>query len=170
MPDQLHAPWRMEYLRSIDKEDTGCFLCASAAAPPDQFKKHLVLWQTEHSLVCMNKFPYTSGHLMVAPRAHLGDMELLSDAQLQDIGQQTVKVLQLLKRAMSPQGFNIGINLGRAAGAGVPGHLHQHIVPRWAGDTNFITVVADIRVVPQAVEQLYDELMQALAATMKSER
>ena len=160
MPDQLHAPWRMEYLRSIGKEGDGCFLCANATATPEEFADRLILWRTDLVLVCMNKFPYTNGHLLIAPRAHKAEMDALEDAELCDIQRQTVDVIKLLKRAISPQGFNIGINLGRAAGAGVPGHLHQHVVPRWAGDTNFITVIADIRVVPQAVEQLYAELMR----------
>ena len=160
MPEQLQAPWRMDYLRSIDKGDEGCFLCANATASADEFQSRLVLWRTDHTLVCMNKFPYTNGHLLIAPREHVADLEILPIVVLNDLQLQTAEVIRLLKRAISPQGFNVGINLGRAAGAGVPGHLHQHVVPRWAGDTNFITVVADIRVVPQAVDQLYGELMR----------
>ena len=150
----------MDYLRSIDKDDQGCFLCANATATPEEFAPRLVLWRTDHTLVCMNKFPYTNGHLLVAPREHVSDLENLPTAVLNDLQSQTAEVIRLLKRAISPQGFNVGINLGRSAGAGVPGHLHQHVVPRWAGDTNFITVVADVRVVPQAVDQLYGELMR----------
>ncbi len=162
--EQLHAPWRMEYIRSIDKpQHDECFLCAAAAAPPQTYKSLLVLWTTLHSLVCINKFPYTNGHLLVAPRAHKADFELLGGDELADMQTQTVQAIALLKRAISPQGFNLGVNLGRCAGAGVPGHLHQHVVPRWNGDTNFISVVGEIRIVPQAMSQLYDELMRVRA-------
>ena len=160
--DQLHAPWRMDYIRSLDKPaHDDCFLCAAAASSPDQHKNFLVLWITPHSLVCINKFPYTNGHLLVAPRAHKADLELLDAEELLDLQQQSVAAITLLKRAISPQGFNLGVNLGRCAGAGLPGHLHQHVVPRWNGDTNFISVVGEIRIVPQAVSQLYDELIRA---------
>ena len=159
--DQLHAPRRMDYIRSLDKPQTDdCFLCAAAASTPAAFKSHLILWTTPHTLVCINKFPYTNGHLLIAPRAHKADFELLDADELIDLQKQTVEALRLLKRAISPQGFNLGVNLGRCAGAGLPGHLHQHVVPRWNGDTNFISVVGEIRIVPQAVSQLYDELIR----------
>jgi ATP adenylyltransferase len=159
--EQLHAPWRMDYIRSLDKPPADeCFLCAAAAAAPAFYKNFLVLWTTPHTLVCINKFPYTNGHLLVAPRAHKADFELLDAEELVDLQKQSVETLRLLKRAISPQGFNLGVNLGRCAGAGLPGHLHQHVVPRWNGDTNFISVVGEIRIVPQAVSQLYDELMR----------
>src|SRR5207237_3465870 len=106
-------------------------------------------------------FPYTNGHLLVAPKVHEPEIENLSIEQATDLQVQTIQAVKLLKRALSPQGFNIGINLGRCAGAGVPGHIHQHIVPRWAGDTNFISVVGNVRIIPQATERLYDELMRA---------
>ena len=162
-PKSLHAPWRMEYIRTLEKpEGDACFIClAVAAASDDDRRKRLVLWQSDHSIVIINRFPYTNGHLLIAPKAHKSDLELLTDAEQLDLQLQTTEAVRLLKRAMSPQGFNIGINLGRCAGAGLPGHLHQHIVPRWAGDTNFMSVVADTRVVPQAMSVLYDELMTA---------
>jgi ATP adenylyltransferase len=158
----LYAPWRMDYIRSIDKpEASACFLCDAAnAATPDECRTRLVLWTTEHMVVLINRYPYTSGHLLIAPRAHKPDLDDLTEAEQADLTRQTIRAVRVLKDAMSPQGFNLGINLGRAAGAGVPGHLHQHAVPRWNGDTNFMTVVADIRVVPQAMSQLYDELIR----------
>jgi ATP adenylyltransferase len=160
----LYAPWRMDYIRSIDKpEASACFLCDAAnAATPDERKSRLVLWTTEHMVVLINRYPYTSGHLLIAPRAHKPDLDDLTEAEQADLTRQTIRAVRVLKDAMSPQGFNLGINLGRAAGAGVPGHLHQHAVPRWNGDTNFMTVVADIRVVPQAMSQLYDELIRVV--------
>jgi ATP adenylyltransferase len=158
----------MEYLRSIgsggEKGESGeCFLCAAAAAPKEQWKQRLILWRSEKVMVLINRFPYSNGHLMVAPLRHLAELEMLDPAEAADLHNQTVKAIALLKRAISPQGFNLGINLGRCAGAGLPGHVHQHVVPRWSGDVNFMTVVGDVRVVPQANAQLYDELSTVLA-------
>lgn len=159
----LNAPWRMDYIRTLDRpDDKTCFLCEAAKAVTDeQRRQRLVLWQTEYSVVLINRYPYTNGHLLIAPKAHKADMETLSAEETLDLQVQTIEGIKLLKQAISPQGFNIGINLGRCAGAGVPGHLHQHIVPRWGGDTNFMSVVAEVRVVPQAMQQLWDELNQA---------
>lgn len=157
----------MDYIRSLDKSDGGpCFLCESAAAATgEQRRQRLVLWNSAHSIVMINRYPYTNGHLLIAPKAHKAEPEQLTSDELHDLQIQTVRAIQVLKRAISPQGFNIGINLGRCAGAGVPGHLHQHVVPRWNGDTNFMTVVGEIRIVPQATEQLYEELIKAKDAT-----
>ena len=166
MPDRpLYAPWRMDYIRTIDTplgDDAGkCFICAAAEATDEREKRdRLVLWTTPHVVVLINRYPYTNGHLLIAPRGHVADLELMSDDVAADFHRQTLRGIKLLKLAQSPQGFNIGINLGRCAGAGLPGHVHQHVVPRWGGDTNFMTVVADVRVVPQAMSQLHGELMR----------
>jgi ATP adenylyltransferase len=161
--DVVFAPWRIEYLRSLDKADGGeCFFCEAAAASGDEKKQRLVLWTTPHSVVLMNRYPYTNGHLLIAPRAHKAEMGDLSPDEMLDLQQQTARAIQLLRQAVSAQGFNVGINLGRCAGAGVPGHLHQHLVPRWAGDTNFISIVGETRIVPQALSQLYDELLRVV--------
>jgi ATP adenylyltransferase len=167
--NSLHAPWRMDYIRSLQGQGTPgakpdeCFLCLAHAATetPELPRTRLVLWSSAHCVVVMNKFPYTNGHLLVAPRQHKADPDELTSAELLDLQVQTVEAVKLLRRAMSPQGFNIGINLGRCAGAGLPGHLHQHVVPRWNGDVNFMAVVGEVRIVPQAIEQLYDELLSA---------
>lgn len=160
----LYAPWRMSYIKSLTKTGDGCFLCEAAAADtPEQRRDLLVLWRTEHSVVLLNRFPYTNGHLMVAPRGHHADLELLSAAEQADLMQQTTEAVKLLRRAVSAQGFNIGINVGRCAGAGVPGHLHQHIVPRWAGDVNFMHVVGETRIVPEALSRMYDELVSVVS-------
>lgn len=159
--ESLYAPWRMEYIRSLGKGSSSeCFLCAAAGAEPARWKELLVLWTTPQTIVLINRFPYTNGHLLIAPRAHVAELEELNAEQLLDMQVQTIKGIDLLRRAMSPQGFNIGMNLGRPAGAGLPGHIHQHIVPRWAGDTNFMSVVGDVRIVPEATNKLYDELMR----------
>jgi ATP adenylyltransferase len=160
----LYAPWRMDYIRGLDKPDnTGCFLCDAATCPESDFRKRLVLWRTVAVVVLLNRYPYTNGHMLVAPLAHKAEFDVLTDAELLDLQRQTAAAVRLLKRGVAAQGFNIGINVGRIAGAGVPGHVHQHVVPRWAGDTNFISVVGDVRIVPQATNQLYDELTAMVA-------
>ena len=163
----IFAPWRIDYIRSLDKAGDGrCFLCDAAAASTERERRdRLVLWTSEYSVVLINRFPYTNGHLLIAPKAHKAEMELLSEEEQLDLSVQSIEGVKLLKRAISAQGFNIGINLGRCAGAGVPGHLHQHVVPRWAGDTTFMGVVGEVRVVPQAMSQLYEELMRVRAQT-----
>jgi len=162
--EQLYAPWRIDYIRSLSKpESDKCFLCEAAAATTEQEQRErLVLWTSDLSVVLINRYPYTNGHLLIAPRAHIADLEALSPEQQMDLMVQTARGVEVLKRAISPQGFNVGINLGRCAGAGVPGHIHQHAVPRWNGDTNFMSVVSDVRVVPQACEQLYEELRRVV--------
>jgi len=155
----------MQYIRSLDKPDAGkCFLCEAAAASTESDRRErLVLWSTEHCVVLMNRFPYTNGHVLISPKRHQADLENLSNDELLDVQQQTAIVIKMLKRAVSAQGVNVGMNLGRAAGAGVPGHLHQHVVPRWAGDTNFMSVIGEVRIVPQAIDQLYGELLRVRA-------
>ena len=159
----LFAPWRMDYIRSVVKgeDDDQCFLCqAAAAANEDERRQRLVLWTTDTTTGLINRYPDTNGPLLIAPRAHKAELEDLTPDEQVDLMRQTTEAVTLLKRAISPQGFNIGINLGRCAGAGLPGHLHQHVVPRWNGDTNFMGVVGEVRVVPQAMSQLYDELLR----------
>jgi ATP adenylyltransferase len=167
-PMQIYAPWRMDYIKTLGQKspnDQGkCFLCEAAAASDTQDRRQrLVLWQTDLMVVLLNRYPYANGHLLVAPKAHRAEMEELTDAELTDLGKQTTAAIQLLKRAVSAQGFNVGINLGRVAGAGLPGHLHQHVVPRWGGDINFMHIVGEVSVVPQTNDQLYDELMRVRA-------
>jgi len=157
----LYAPWRMEYIAGIAKSD-GCFICEAVAAKSDEERRsRLVLWQSEQSIILINRYPYTNGHLLIAPKAHKAELDELSDAEQLDLQTQTIAAIGLLKKAMSPQGFNIGINLGRCAGAGLPGHIHQHVVPRWGGDTNFMTAVGEVRVVPEAMSHLWNELVKA---------
>jgi ATP adenylyltransferase len=167
----LHAPWRMEYIRSLEKSNEppscGCFLCDATATfdNPEERRRRLVLWQSEHCVCLINRFPYTSGHLLVAPRGHLADLADLPEPALLDLNRQTIRAVELLRRVMNPQGFNIGINMGSAAGAGVPGHLHQHVVARWAGDVNFMSVVGEVRVIPNAMQTLWEQLMVVLEAS-----
>src|SRR5678816_1530124 len=170
MESLLFAPWRMDYLRSLEKgggspgADGGCFLCAAAVADTDdERRRRYVLWRSDLTVVLMNVFPYNNGHLLIAPAAHKADMEELTREELTDLEIQTTECVRLLKRAVSAQGFNIGINLGKCAGAGLPGHIHQHVVPRWGGDTNFISVVGDVRVIPEAIAKVYDQLLETRA-------
>lgn len=162
----LYAPWRMDYIRGLGKDASQpgkCFLCEAAAvtdAAPEIRASHLLLWSTPSSICVINRYPYANGHLLIAPRAHKAELEELSEAELLDLSTQSVAGVALLKRAVAAQGFNIGINLGHIAGAGVPGHVHQHVVPRWGGDTNFMSVVGETRVVPEAMSQLYRELLE----------
>ena len=159
------APWRMSYIKGIS-EDGGsgpgaCFLCA-AWQKHDDDARQLVLHRDEHAMILMNKYPYTSGHLMVTPGEHRGDFTELTDAQLLSMSRLTVLAERLIQAVFNPQGMNIGTNIGRCAGAGLPGHVHTHLVPRWGGDTNFMTVIGQVRVIPQALEETYRQLAAAL--------
>ena len=163
--EQLWAPWRMAYIENFKQEGEaagGCFLCryrdeASLDA------QNLVVARGETSFVVMNRFPYNNGHLLVAPLAHKGRLDELTDDELLGCQHQLREMAELCGRVMKPDGFNIGLNLGRAAGAGLPGHLHWHLVPRWSGDTNFMTVVDDVRVISQSLQSLYAALRSQLA-------
>lgn len=164
MPEQnrnLWAPWRMEYLRSLGEttgDDGACFLCAYSAAP-DQDDSNHVIWRTPHSMVLMNRYPYTNGHLLVAPRRHVASLSELNEAELDEWLRLTRDAIELLRAAARPDGFNVGMNFGRCAGAGLPGHVHGHIVPRWNGDTNFVAVLDGSRVISQSMSELFDALV-----------
>jgi ATP adenylyltransferase len=145
MPEQLWAPWRLEYVRQAD-EVPGCIFCAAAAGDDEDM---LVVARGTLAFVLLNRYPYASGHLMVAPLRHVGDFLDLSDEEAAELHALTRAAVAALGRAFAPHGFNVGWNLGRAAGAGVVDHVHQHVVPRWGGDTNFMPVLADVKVVPE---------------------
>ena len=142
MPKPLWAPWRLEYIQQAD-ETPGCIFCDP--------EPELVLHRGERSLVLLNRFPYASGHLMVAPARHVGDFVALTDDEALDVHRLAAAGVEALGSAYAPQGFNLGWNLGRIAGAGIVDHVHLHVVPRWAGDTNFMPVLADVRVLPEAL-------------------
>ena len=161
MPERLWAPWRLQYVSSTRGKPEGCLFCLRAQEPCSA--ENMVLWRNEHALVMLNAFPYTNGHLMVAPVRHTADMNDLSDAELLAIAHLVRECINLLREAYRPDGFNIGVNLGRAAGAGIEDHTHWHIVPRWNGDTNFMPVLADVRVIPDSLENTYTKLRQLLS-------
>lgn len=145
---------RMRYLRSGPAHD--CFLCEDAVT--GDWPANLILGRDDITVIVMNRYPYNSGHLLVAPLRHVGDLEDLEPAELTGVMQGSMDCLAALREAYRPQGFNVGFNLGSAGGAGVPGHLHLHVVPRWSGDTNFMPVVAQTKVLPESLDQTYERL------------
>ncbi len=156
----LWAPWRMEYIRSFrdDKsKEAGCFLCEYWRAPEDD-AKNLVVWRTPTTFVVLNRFPYSNGHLLIAAGSHKAGFEELTEEEIGALGRDIRDGVGVLKAAVEPQGFNIGYNLGRCAGAGLPGHLHAHIVPRWNGDTNFMAVLDNVRIIPEALQAMWEQL------------
>ncbi len=156
----LFAPWRIEYI--LAPKAKGCFLCDLPKQGKDE--ENLILYRGETCFVIMNNYPYNPGHLMVAPYRHLGNLEDLSEQESLELMLITQKMLSLLKKVMKPEGFNLGFNLGKVAGAGVEDHLHLHIVPRWSGDTNFMPVLSDTKVIPQALRDTYRALKEELSS------
>jgi ATP adenylyltransferase len=154
----LWAPWRMEYI--LDEKGGDCIFCVKPSRRED--RKRLILCRSESSLIMMNRFPYTSGHLMVAPLKHTGDLEDLTSQELLDLSALVKKAVRLLGRAINPQGFNIGMNIGQIAGAGITDHLHVHVVPRWSGDTNFMPIVGETKVLPESLTATYAKLWSVL--------
>ncbi len=155
----------MEYIRSLSEEveEDGCFLC-SYWEHPERDRENHVVWRTSDALVVMNRFPYTNGHLLLANATHKADFDDLTVEELTEISRLTRDAVRLLRQTVKAQGFNVGYNLGRCAGAGLPEHLHVHVVPRWNGDTNFMTVLGNSRVIPDALDALYDDLVKNLDA------
>lgn len=161
MEQPLWAPWRMEFIRA--EKPKGCIFCEFPAAPPERDRANLVVHRAPHAFTCLNKYPYNSGHLMVIPHAHVSDLGALEPeawAGLQDELRRAVAVLGATYR---PDAMNVGMNLGRAAGAGIADHLHWHAVPRWVGDNNFMPVLADQRVVVEALDAAWERLSAAFA-------
>ncbi|HSI71945.1 MAG TPA: HIT domain-containing protein [Fimbriimonas sp.] len=156
MPEILWAPWRLKYIEGSKEGGTGDIFLDLPAQNED--RKNLILYRGTSAFVILNAYPYTNGHLMVAPFRQCANVEDLNDDELLEINQLVAASLRWLKKAFGPDGFNVGVNLGSAAGAGIPCHVHWHIVPRWSGDTNFMTTVGDIRVMPQSLEDTYDRL------------
>ena len=159
--EQLWAPWRLEYIKSAD-EGTGCLFCAAAADDDDAAR--LVVKRGTHAIVILNKYPYSSGHFMVAPVRHVGDYGELDDDEVLELHRLASAGIGALAATYAPQGYNLGWNLGRIAGAGIVDHVHLHVVPRWAGDTNFMPVLADVKVIPEHLEETRQKLRDAWPA------
>ncbi|MGA1980428.1 MAG: HIT domain-containing protein [Sedimentisphaerales bacterium] len=154
----LWAPWRVEYIQGLGKS-SDCFICQDLEKPQDN-DKNLVLWRSDRSIVVLNRFPYNNGHLLIAPARHIPDLEQASDEELLELTKLVRESKKALSLAIKPHGFNVGMNFGRCSGAGLPGHLHIHIVPRWEGDTNFMNVCTDTNVVSQSLTELLEQLKQ----------
>jgi ATP adenylyltransferase len=159
---RLWAPWRMQYIGGEPKP--GCLFDRLIEHPDDE-DADLVVWRPAGAIVILNKFPYNPGHTMVAPHAHRPSLEELDDAQTADVMRAVRRTLGVLRETLRPDGFNVGVNIGRAAGAGIPDHVHFHVVPRWDGDTNFMAVIDDVKVVNEALGQTAAKLRQAFGAS-----
>jgi ATP adenylyltransferase len=155
----LWAPWRLDYIQQADEQD-GCVFCAEAAATWADAES-LVVHRGDHVFVMLNRFPYTSGHLMAAPYRHVGELGELTEPEAAELHRLTVVSLQALRSVYGPDAFNVGWNLGAVAGGSISGHLHEHVVPRWSGDTNFMPVLADVRVMPEHLLATRDKLRTA---------
>lgn len=154
--DRLWAPWRNKYIRG--KKQKKCVFCQALS----QRRKNYVFLESRYSFAILNTFPYNNGHVMVSPKRHTRDISLLKDAEALDLFKALNASKRLLDKVLKPQGYNIGINISTAAGAGIAGHLHLHIVPRWKGDTNFMPVLYDTRVVSQSLDELFRQLKSAV--------
>ncbi len=172
--EQLWAPWRLAYVSGEEAAaaraaprpvklppgaDPACFICRAIADSND--RENLLVERGGQAVVILNRFPYNNGHLLVSPLVHKGRLDELDEHEASELHRLVGKYVGLIERLMNAEGFNVGLNLGRAAGAGVPGHLHWHIVPRWSGDTNFMPAIAGIRVLPQSLDALWEMLHEA---------
>jgi len=156
----LWAPWRMEYISSLADEDAGCFLCRDRDDPAND-AANLVLWRGPTCFAVLNRFPYTGGHTMIAPLGHLGELDNLDSETMTEMMELVRDTVAVLRHVVGAHGFNVGMNIGRCAGAGLPGHLHMHVVPRWRGDTNFLPVFGKVRVIPETLQKLREQIIRA---------
>lgn len=158
--ENLWAPWRMAFIEPKTSPKPSCIFCTHPAEHRD--KEHYILYRGERCFMMLNLYPYNNGHVMIAPYEHVGSLEGIDAATLAELMAQAQLALRALGKTMNPDGFNMGINQGKAAGAGFADHIHYHIVPRWHGDTNFMPVLADIRVIPEHLDTTYQKLLGAL--------
>lgn len=168
--EQIWAPWRLDYILGIDKEhepnkgdleilpggDPECFICQGVADSNDRAR--YVVRRGHLTITILNRYPYNNGHLLVAPVTHRANLSDLSHEEQLELALEVTLIVDLLEKVIQPQGFNVGLNLGRVAGAGLPGHLHWHVVPRWNGDTNFMATLASVKVIPQSLDALWELL------------
>jgi ATP adenylyltransferase len=161
----IWAPWRMNYIRQ--KGEKGCIFCKKPLEQKDE--QNLILYRGRKTFVLMNRFPYNNGHLMIVPKRHCTDLDELSINEFQDLFDVVNVSTQVLKKSLRPHGFNVGINLGKAGGAGID-HLHVHVVPRWLGDTNFMPVLAETKVVPESLDETYRKLRSVFEDLVKKQK
>lgn len=166
--DRLWAPWRTAYVRHAGKKQKGCLFCRARASRNDE--KNLVFLRTERSMAMLNLYPYNNGHVMIVPARHTGRIELLNEEEILDLFSCLAQCERLLKKILKPQGFNIGVNVGLAAGAGIEEHLHVHMVPRWKGDVNFMPVLTSTKVISQSLSSMYSELKKYAAQHPRDRR
>jgi ATP adenylyltransferase len=165
--EQLWAPWRLGYIKGekpvqkpiaaeelLPAADPDCFLCQAMCEGED--RERLVVHRGKHAIALLNRYPYNNGHLLVAPKRHLACLEDIDDETHLELMQTLRRMILALKKTIQPEGFNVGLNLGKVAGAGLPGHMHWHIVPRWNGDTHFMPILAGVRVIPQSLDELWE--------------
>lgn len=157
--ERIWAPWRINYIKSSGKKQTGCLFCRSLKSR----KKSYIFLRNKYSFAMLNIYPYNNGHIMVSPNRHIRDFKALADREVADIFKTLKQVIFLLDKILKPQGYNVGMNIGKCSGAGIPGHLHLHIVPRWQADTNFMPVISDTKVICQSLDELYRELRRRIA-------
>ena len=157
--DKLWAPWRIRYI-TIAKQQKGCLFCRVMKEKND--KGNLLLFRSTHVFVILNKFPYNNGHVMIVPYRHVKDLEKLRNEEILDLFSAMNRAQKVLKETLKPDGFNIGMNIGSTAGAGIPSHVHVHIVPRWKEDTNFMPVLFDTKIISQSLEELYGQLYKRI--------
>jgi len=160
---QMWTPWRMAYIRR--EKRPGCIFCEMLEAGDDRVQ--LILHRNERAFLVLNKYPYNNGHLMAVPYRHVDTLEALTAEEATDMMAEVALGIRALRRASNPEGFNIGVNIGKIAGAGVIDHVHTHVVPRWGGDTNFMPVLADVRLIPQNLNETYAELKAAVDALLR---
>ena len=163
--ERLWAPWRIEYVR-MEKMDE-CIFCKFPKEKDDE--KNLILYRGKRAFIIMNNYPYNPGHVMIAPYRHVANLEDLTPEEVHDIHTLASLAIKAIKKSMKPQGFNLGINIGRAGGAGIEGHIHLHIVPRWNGDTNFMPVISDTKVIVQEIKESYKELRESIEIILSEE-
>jgi len=160
--ERLWAPWRIQYIESLTNQDKTCIFCAKASQREDD--DNFLLYRGKTVFLLLNTFPYTNGHLLVAPYRHTADLTSLTAEESRELLAVATLGVKILSKALNPDGFNLGMNLGRPAGAGITDHLHLHIVPRWSGDSNFMTVCGNTKVIPEALPATLQKLRAALAA------
>jgi len=158
--DILWTPWRMEYIKNVvNKKEDGCLFCRVQNMDDEEA---LIVYRGKYNFVMLNAFPYNTGHVMIAPYRHVGSVEDMTDDELLEAMKITKMIMKVLRKVYNPEGFNVGWNVGRAAGAGIPGHVHLHVVPRWAGDGNFMMVIGHTKVLPEALNETWKRLREEL--------
>ncbi|MFH1338683.1 MAG: HIT domain-containing protein [Candidatus Omnitrophota bacterium] len=161
--NRIWAPWRIGYIKNAGRKSSGCLFCRSLKSK----RKNYIIARNKYSFAMLNVFPYNNGHVMISPKRHVKKLEALNGKEIADVFGMLKQIIRLLNRVLKPAGFNIGINIGKCGGAGIPDHLHLHVVPRWEADTNFMPVLSDTKVISQSLDDLYNELKKEIKRDVK---